>query len=73
MRSKTDLSPQSIRLKGVKRSKGKLIVKYDVLSPVSKRDESSSPYQDFDEEYEKTEENDFVGFLNHEEPDNPTL
>jgi len=72
-RSKTDLYSRSVRLKGVKMSKGKLIVKYDGLAPVSKRDEISSPYQDFEEEYEKTEDNDFIGFLNDEEPDNPIL
>jgi len=26
-----------------------------------------------DDEHEKKEDNDFIGFLNHEEPDNPIL
>ena len=64
LRAKTDLFPQSLRLRGVKRSERKLIVKYEGLPSVIEKDESSSPYQEFDEEYEKTEDNDVVRFLN---------
>ena len=62
LRTKPGVSLQSVRLKAVTRSKGKLTVKYECLSPLVDATGKGPSSKDSDDEDEDTAGSDFEGF-----------